>query len=275
MLRKLALLILPLAVFAAACGGGSDNKSKPTSTTEAAATPTPAASTATEEPTSAPPTPIVIATADLGGASSVLSDINPLQILSGIQGGSASETVSPDLASGLLDEGDVPGGYSKLGEFSFNLTGTGQMAANMFVSGDVVSGTFGGMVMSAVVDVPPDKLGELDSLDNLSSADLDQIRSATSGLGIDFADLRVLDSSGLGDHAAGMHMVMDMSGMMNSFGGADGPNPFAGGLAVDMYMFAAGGQMHMVMVMWPADGSAGADARQLIDALYSKAGGNA
>jgi hypothetical protein len=264
MLRRLTLLLIPLAVFAAACGGSS-NSAKPTATSGPAAT-------ATEvSPTAEPPTPIVLATQPYGGASGVLSAMNPLQILSGIQGGSPSQNVSPELASALLDASDLPSGFAPMGEFSFNLAGAGQMAANMFISGDIASGTFRSMAMSAVVTLPPDQLAALDSLRSLTDADLEQMRAATTGLGVNFTDLRVLSSSGLGDNAAGLHMVMDFSGMANAFGASDsGTNPFANGLAVDMYMFARGGKMHMAMVMWPADGSAGANARQLADALYGR-----
>jgi hypothetical protein len=282
MLRKLALLLLPLTIFAAACGGSDKNSrdaSSATLTPGATATPTYGMS---EPTTSAPatkgPTPIVIATPNLGGADSVLSAFNPLQLLDGIESGSVLQTVNPQLESSLLVASDLPSGFMSLGTFGFDIpsaSGPMQMAANMFASGDPTSGDMGPMVMSAAVALPPDAAAQLRSLPSLSDADLDQLRATTSELGVQVSDLRVLGASGLGESGAGMHMVMDLSGLLDSFGApADVGNPFQGGIAIDMYMFVQGDHMYMAMVMWPASGSSGVDARHLADLLDSRTGGN-
>jgi len=280
MLRKLALLLLPLTIFAAACGG-SDKNGASSATLTPGATATPAYATS-EPTTSAPatkgPTPIVIATPNLGGADSILSAVNPLQLLGGFQSGGLSQTVDPQLESRLLVATDLPSGFMSLGSFGFNVpsaSGPMQMAANMFTSGDPTSGDMGPMVMSAAIALPPDAAAQLRSLPSLSDADLDQLRSATSELGVQVSDLRVLDASGLGESGAGMHMVMDLSGLLDSFGApADVGNPFQGGIAIDMYMFVQRDHMYMAMLMWPASGSSGVDARHLADLLDSRTGGN-
>jgi hypothetical protein len=277
MLRKLALLLIPLAFVAAACGGNNNDKSSATSTAEATAT----AAYAPSEPTRIPttPTPIVIATPNFGGATSLLSAVNPLQLLNGIESGGASQQVSPELKAGLLSPGDLPGGFTPFGDFGFNIPsqyGSMQMAANMFATGDIASGNFGAMVMSAAIVLPPQALDQfgpngLAELSHLTDADLAQIRQATKALGVTFSDLHVLDGSGLGDGGAGMHMVIDFSGLPNSLSAPEGAsNPFQDGLAIDMYMFVRGDHMYMAMVMWPASGSSGVDARALADTLNSR-----
>jgi hypothetical protein len=297
MLRKLALLLIPLAVLAAACGGNSKDNSPSDTTLKATAT---AAAGATGEPTSAPtsvrtnPTPIVIATPDLGsspidlgggdhnGANStdLINAINPLGLLSGIDHATATDGVSPQLAAQLLSASDLPSGFMSMGDYSMSIptgAGTMDMSMNMFASGDIAStGEMGTMVMSAAILLSPEARAEigqesLDALENLSDADLEAIRAGSAGLGFAITDLHLLDASGLGEGGAGIHMAMDFSGMMDAFGGMpEGESPLAGGIAMDMYMFFEGDYMHMVMVMYPTGSSSGVDARALADVLDSR-----
>ena len=286
MLRKLALLLIPLAVVAAACGG-DDKDSSSTDTTPQA--------TATEaaEPTSVPtsdvePTPVVIATQDFGdapidfgGASSVLSSVNPFQLLDSFDGASSfSSDVDPALKNELLAASDLPSGFLPMGEFTFAAPseyGEMQMAANVFASGDITStGELGTMVMSASIVVPPDAMdefaGALDEIRNLPEEDLASAFGDARGFGTLFSDLRVLDGSGLGDGGAGIHMVMDFGSLAGMFGApADGVPAL---MAMDMFMFVTGDRMHMTFVMYPGGVSPAVDARHLADVLDSRTSGS-
>ncbi len=291
MFRKLALALLPIALLAAACGGG-DSKSDQKASTEPTAVATEAVAkaspTAKAKPTvEAEATPTEEATADSGGgAASLLGSFNPLQLMSeaesmGALGGSAD--VDPSLKALLLTADDLPASYSSAGDFTYSVpseSGNMDMAMAMFIDGDMAGTTFNGMVMSAALVMPPaamDQMGSLDELKNMTTADLqaemDKASGTIEGMGVSFKDLKVLDASGLGDGGLGIHMAMDMSGMMDAFGGADaGAMPFEGGIfSYDMYMFFHGDKMLMVMVAWGGSGSAPENARDLADVMDAKA----
>lgn len=277
MLRKLALLLIPLAVLAAACGSDADSDSPTDATPQATAT-------ESAEPTSAAtgPTPVVIATQDFGGAGNVLSAVNPFELLDNFDGAASFDAdVDPALKNELLAASDLPSGFLSMGEFTFAAPseyGEMQMAANVFASGDITStGELGTMVMSASIVIPPGAMDEfgaatLDEIRNLSEEDL---ASALGGAGIYgalFSDLRVLDGSGLGDGGVGIHMVMDLGSLAGAFGApADGA---PAEMAMDMFMFVKGDRMHMTFVMYPDGGSPGVDARHLADVLDGRTSGS-
>lgn len=259
MLRKLALILLPLALLATACAGSDETDG----TTQA-------------EPTTQSPAAVrdTDPEASEGGTDDILfGTLNPFQFLGGIEGQAISQEVDPSLKGALLDPDDLPAEFLPMGEFTFSMPsefGAMEMAASQFVSGDLTSGDFSAMVMSAVIALPPealDELGDLSELDELTEADLDKIKAGAEQFGMGFSDLRVLDASDLGDGGFGMHMAMDFGGLFEAFGAPEDDNPLAGGIAMDMYMFVHGERMLMAMVMWPADGSPGVDARGLAETL--------
>jgi hypothetical protein len=284
MLRKAALALIPIVLLATACGGGGSNKN-----TTKTATPR-ATATAVADGPAPGPTAIVIPTVgapgstssvDGGGAASALFDtVNPFQLLGDLGGAPSSGNVDPALGNALLDEGDVPSDFMSLGNFTYSVPsqyGSVELAANMFAGGDLVSGDFGGMVMSAALSLPPEAIAEINAqgglaqLADLTDADLREIEGFAGEFGVAFDDLRLLNASGLGEGGVGMHMVMDFGGLLDAFGAPEGDNPFSSGLAIDMYMFLRGDHMLMVMVMWPAGESSGVDSRDLAETLDANA----
>ncbi len=185
-----------------------------------------------------------------------------------------SDQADDSLKAILVREGDLPSDFQSFGDMSFSIpteAGTADMVASMFARGDLYSGDFGSMVMSAVMagsDVTGE-LGDFDGMEEMTQAQLDEAAAFMEEFGITLTDLTVLDASGLGDAGMGMHMVMDFSGMFEAFGlPDDGSMP--GGIAWDMYVFVRGERMLMVMVMWPSD-EAGVDARALAEIMDARA----
>jgi hypothetical protein len=287
MLRKLALLLIPLAVFAAACGSDDDSGDDPT--------PAPSATSAADSTGSPPgadadePTAIVIATPDLGGApidmgdegsdpGSIISAINPLSFLSGVDSGSASDGASPELAARLLSSGDLPAGYLPMGDFSMNFPMTAgssmEMAMSWFASGDIVNtGQLGSMVISAAIIVPPEARSEMDidELTNMTDEELQEEIAASGAMGMGITDVHILDASGLGEGGAGIHMEMDLAQMGDAFGSP--PVGMPAELGTDMYMFFEGDYMQMVMVMYPVSEGSDVDARSLAEVLDNRSSG--
>ncbi|MFQ5880683.1 MAG: hypothetical protein ACE5IZ_11005 [Dehalococcoidia bacterium] len=234
------------------------------------------------------PTPTVpdadVEERDSGAAVSLLTTFNPFTLLGTVDGSQPSfpptaQGVDDSLGAVLLEQGDLPPDFSLFGEFTFSTPsefGAMEMVANMFVSGDAVGGDFGAMVMSAAIAVPEDAIdefGDFGDLGVLTQADLDEIAGATDALGFGFSDFHLLDASGLGDGGFGMHIEMDFSGLLEAFEAPEEDNPFAGGIAMDMYGFLHGDRMSMVMVMWPVDGPPGVDSRALAETIDAKAAG--
>lgn len=266
MLRKLALILLPLALLAAACDG-DDSK------TDDGGQSNPTATVA--EPT------IPADEADSGGdgdspGATLLGSLNPFELLGslGDQLPSASEGVDPSLKGPLLQAGDVPSDYAPLGEFAYSVPselGELQMAASTFSSGDMASDELGRTVMSAVVALPPealDEIGDPSELANMSEEDLAELEELEQmGLG----GVELLDASDLGDGGVGMHVEFDFSGLFGAFGAPEGDEPMPAGIAMDMYMFLRGEHMLMVMVIWPAGESSGVDALDLAETMDARA----
>lgn len=77
---------------------------------------------------------------------------------------------------------------------------------------------------------------------NLSRQDLEDAMKQGIGdtKGFAIKDVRVLDVNGLGDGAAGFQITMDLSGLMNAFGGSAQTSgaPQLSSMTMRMYMFA-------------------------------------
>ena len=280
---------------------GDDKASPESAAVVQTATPTATAvpSTATPPPTPSPTTSPTPATdiddgTDEGSGDtveSVLSAFDPFTMMgalgssgspsditiSGPTGASLtpSEQVDESLKAILVREGDLPPGFQSFGDMAFSVptgTGTADMVASMFASGDVAGDDFETMVMSAVM-VGPDvtaEFGDFDALEEMTQADLDEAAAAMEEFGMTLIELETLDASGLGDGGMGIHMVMDFSGMLEALGMPEDESALAG-IAWDMYVFTRGERVLMVMVMWPSDGAAGADARALAEIMDARA----
>jgi hypothetical protein len=208
------------------------------------------------------------------GADALLSSINPLQLLSAASSGAPSiAPADPSLEAALLTAGDLPAGFTPFGTFSFNVPseyGELQMAASMFMSGDILAQELNAMVMSAAVAIPADQLDELGDPGDWADAsedDLGQLRDIMEETGVGLSELDLLDASDLGDGGLGMHMTMDFGGLFGALGAPDDANPFAEGISMDMYMFIDGDKMLMTVVMWPAGGPSGVDGRALAEVM--------
>lgn len=262
MLRKLTLLVLPLVLLAAACKGSDAG----------------APSDADGGPQ---PTPTEVAReVDGGPGSDDLSRLplgapNPLGLL-----GSSQGTFGPPdqaLAALLLRPDDLPDEFISLGEYGFSAPtdlGTMEMAAGMFSTAGFGQDDLGVMVMSAAAALPPDARGQVGLTEwtaGLRPEDLEEMEAAGEALGIDFRNLRVLDTAGLGEGGAGLHMEMDFSDLMSQLDVPSGQTGGLTGIAMDLYTFVRGERMLMLMVMWPEDMSSGVDARALAEVMDARA----
>ncbi len=237
----------------------------------------------TVTPTATAPIPTTTSAPEETGKTvgSLLGTFNPSALL-GVLGsaapapGSTPSQQQGSLEAALLEQGDLPPGFQPFGEMSFSIPtefGTADMAANMFASGDLVSGDFGSMVMSAVIAAPPEavgQLGDLSQMEGLSQEELDEIAAGVEQFGITFSNFRLLDASGLGEGGVGVHMEMDFGALFGELELPAADAPFDA-IAWDMYMFVRGERMLMVMVMWPAERPSGVDGRVLAEAMDAKA----
>jgi hypothetical protein len=246
---------------------------------------TPRDSSTTDDDTSVPP--LDGSTGGTSGGSTVanvLGTIDPLSMVGALTSGQAPTLGDPIAASegdgslkdALLREGDLPAGFQPAGEMTFSMPvegTTANMAMNMFATGDIESGDFGAMAMSAAIE--GEGLADMADFDSaaLGDAELAEMQEALGGLGI--GDVGLLDATGLGEGGFGMHVEMDLSELLAGFGdlaeisGEDVPTAFA----FDMYMWVEGDRMYMVMVMWTPDSGAGVDGRALADVVDGRAGG--
>jgi hypothetical protein len=284
MLKRVLLIIPAIVLLTAACTSGEDEKETP-----AVDTPEPVA-TATEE---------AVASEEPDGAQLALGGpLDPLGLLTGsvlggspvgsssAQGWEASGDVDPALKDSLLRPEDLPPGYGSLGvmEFSFSpeegmLEAAGaqdgplEIAVAMFFKGDMMTGDIGTMVMSAALVLPEDAAAEalqgFEEVAVLDEAALEELDQAAAMSGVKFEELRVLDASGLGETGFGMHMVMRFEGGM--FAEMPEPNPFAAGMAIDMYMFLRGERALMLGTIWPADQASSLDSRSLAEVMDVRA----
>jgi hypothetical protein len=212
---------------------------------------------------------------DSASSGELFGSFNPFSALQSLNGSSpASTQVDPALKAMLLKDADLPG-FMGFGEYAFSVPdqqgGTVDAAASMFMSGDVAStGELGTMVMSMVATVPPgDDMGDLDQLDELSQAELDQIAATAGQFGVGYGDIRALDASGLGESGGAMHLEMDFAGLFSGLGAGESPVP--NGIAMDMYVFARGQRMLMLMIMYPAGSASPVDGHALAEIMDGRA----
>lgn len=220
---------------------------------------------------------------DTGGdaVASVLGAFNPLTMVGAATSGQppapgavpASEGDSA-LKEALLQESDLPAGFQSAGEMSFSMPvegTTADMAMSMFASGDLESGDFGTMVMSAAIE--SEEMANAGDLDpsQLSEDDLAEATEAMSALGINVTDVRLLDASGLGEGGFGMHMVMDFGELFAGFAELTGGEDIPTAMAFDMYGWVRGERMYMLMLM-STGSDFGVDGRALADTMDDRAG---
>lgn len=266
MWRKLALLLLPIALVAAACGGGDKSND---SNDDGSNTIRDNGGVYDVDGNAPDGLDTSASTDDL------FATINPLSAaLGGLDAFSAasSSSVDPALAGLLLSESDLPDTFASYGDFSFSAAG-GSMAARMFATGDPQGGDPGTIVISMVVAVPPDEIDQLTDGFDASSLENDIFGDGT------FGEFEVVDASDLGDQAVGIHMEIDLGAFIGALSEAFGEEgegvageqlPFESGIAMDMYLFVRGDKMLVVSTVWPNDQSAGADAHSLAALLSAR-----
>ncbi|MGA2286122.1 MAG: hypothetical protein ABSG55_07635 [Dehalococcoidia bacterium] len=281
--KALILAGVIVTVVAVACGGSSkssDNTGKSATTAATSAT------TGKASPTAGNVAPTAEAT--VGGSSD--TSFNPLSFLTGdlfgtdalAAEGAVAGDASPDLKSVLLTESDLPSGFqAAAGDSGYTLDlpdGQLQAAIRTFAQGGVSadSGPSGPAVISAAMTMPASELSKFDSqlgqLDQMSASDLDKELAGASALGVTVKDFS-LKQVDIGDGGASLHMVIDMSGLAEAFGGSsDQLGAFQNGIAFDGYMFRHGQLLLMTMTMWPAGQDSAVDALALAKIMDSRAG---
>ena len=198
--------------------------------------------------------------------NAVLSALNPFAIISGdIPDSFGQGSIDPELGAVLLTAADVPGAVQEMEEFSFSAPsefGDMAMAARIFSTSDDPD-EIGAMIMSAVMTLPPEAMAELDELMGFADADLEEMRQV-------FGVLQILDATDLGDGGFGVHMEIDFGSLFGAFGVPE-DDSVPTGIAMDMYAFAAGDQVLVIMVMWPIGEPPGVDALTLAEIMASRA----
>jgi len=281
--KALILAGVLLVVLAAACGGSSKSSDK------AGNGATTVATAATRAAGEASPTAKAATTAEAPASGSSDASFDPLGFMTGQMFGSdalAAEgavagDADPDLKSALLTESDLPSGYQAIaGDAGYTLDlpdGQLKMAMRTLTQGGASSAAdlAGPVVMSAAMTMPAPELSKFDSqlgqLDQMSTSDLEQQMAGASALGVTIKDVS-LTNADIGDGGAHMHMVIDMSGLAEAFGGsADQLGAFQNGIAFDGYMFRHGDLILMMVSFWPADQEAPVDAEALAKTMDSRA----
>lgn len=280
MSKKLVIVAGVLLLFLTACGSGKDESSKPTAQ-DNGEKPT---AVATTKPASTKAAPTEEATSD----DSLKAAFEPLSLLTGQMFGSQSagseqvaQEADPDLATLLLSESDLPSGYTNTaGDIGYSVDspeGQMEMALRMFMQGDPSAAEMGPIVMSGAISMPPSAFDDFDSsldqLDQVSAQDLQDAMGATEALGITFKDFSAKKLSDLGEGGMSMHMVMDMSALLEGLGelGGEGLGAFQSGFALDMYAFKQGDRLLLVLTMSPAGQDSGVDTLALAKVMDSRA----
>jgi hypothetical protein len=280
MSKKLVIVAGVLLLFLTACGSGKDESSKPTAQ-DNGENPTAVAVTK-EAPTNAAPTTEASSGDPLKAAFEPLSLLTSQVLGSGsADSGQVAQPADPDLAALLLVESDLPSGYSNTGgDIGYSVDspeGQMTMAARMFTQGDPSAAEMGPIVMSAAIAMPPSAFADFDSsldqVDQMSTSDLQEAMGATEALGIKFTDFSAKKVSDLGEGGMSIHMVMDMSGLLEGFGATaeEGLGAFQSGIAMDMYMFKQGDRLLMVLTMSPAGQGSPVDGLALARVMESRA----
>lgn len=212
-----------------------------------------------------------------------LAAFNPLTMLGSLASGGAPSTEADEaLKAALLEPGDLPDGFSSLGDFSLSMSselGDIEMAARTMTPQDAERGEFGPLVVSAAASLPPRALAEIGDLRGLEALDEAELREMMGQAGPrmrEMFSLQLLDASGLGDGGVGMRMEMDLAAMLEamaeSFGvpaGAERERP--PGIVMEMYAFLRQERVLMVMVMWPEGSDPGIDSRALAETMDARA----
>lgn len=269
MFKKLTAILAILAVvLAVGCGSGKQSISDGSQNEKPAATKAAATQEATDE-------------ADSGDSAGALESLSFLT--GGMFGGSETgspEAADPQLASMLIADTDLPSTFASVGEdqgFTKTLPeGDATMAMRTFSEGDPNASEMTATIMSAAMSMPPAALdqydAELSKLDDVSAQDLQDAMGGASMLGIEFKELSV-DKISLGDGGISMHMVMDMSGLAEAFGGLteETGQAMPTSLSYDMYVFKKGNVILMVLTMLPPDESSSVDVESLAKIMESRA----
>jgi len=268
-----------LIVLAVACGSDKEPSSEKDQG-DATAVATKAVATKAAA-TKAAPTREATKEADGGDSAGALE---PLSFLtSGMFGGEAEGavlgTADPDLASLLITSGDLPPSFNAAGGdmgFSMDLPeGTTRMAMRTFMQGDPNASEMAPTVVSAAMAMPPAALDEFDSqlaeLDRMSIEEIQEAMGGASMLGIEFKEFDV-EKVSLGDGGFSMHMVMDMSGLVEGLGelAEEGMGDFPTGFAFDMYIFRQGDNVLMAMTMLSEGQGSPVDAASLAEIMESE-----
>ena len=304
MLRTVALLLLPIALLAAACGGPNEPPSAELDPPGAESDPPASALDDDIEgdgpgATAAPPsTDGDRQTSGLdaglvgdgsGTLDSLFGGFDPFTMMGGLDLAAGfpgmSQEVDPALKGALLDEGDLPGEFQFSEEFSFSIPGdvaSMELAARIFATGDLESDDPGAMVMSMAMALPPEAWEELGSIEDMSGEIDRSFDEFGMGEMLGFDGFELLDASGLGDGGFGMRLELDLSAMLGAFtegfslDGADiqfeqPEMPIATGIGMEMYLFFRDPQILAVMVMWPLDAQPNVDALALAETMDAKA----
>jgi hypothetical protein len=275
MSKRLVIVAGVLLLFLTACGSGKDESSKPTAEDDQGKPTAVAATKAapTEEATS---------------GDSLKAAFEPLSLLTGQMFGSSNadsgrvqQQADPDLAALLLAESDLPSGYGSTGgDMGYSVDspeGQMKMAMRMFVQGVPSANEMGPIVMSAAIAMPASAFADFDSsldkVDQVSAQDLQNALGATEALGVKFTDFRANKVSDLGEGGMTVHMVMDMSGLIEAFGGTASQDMGAlqNGLVFDMFAFKQGERLLIVLTMSPAGQDSGVDTLALAKVMDSRA----
>jgi hypothetical protein len=283
MLKKLGIIFGVLVVVLAVACGGSDkgsnsdkvqNDSTPVATKKALST----KSAPTKEATADPSATDAANSGDSAGALESLSFLTG-GMFGGEQPSAQTGDADPKLASMLIADTDLPTTFASVGgDVGFSTTmpqGEAKMAMRTFSEGDPNASQMTPTIISGAMLMPPAALDEFDSqlaeLDNVTTDDIQEAMGGASMFGIEFKELSV-DKISLGDGGIKMHMVMDMSAMVEGLGdlapeGADFPTS----LSFDIYVFKKGDVVLMAMTMLPPDSGTSVDIEDLAKIMESRA----
>ncbi len=180
----------------------------------------------------------------------------------------------------LIADTDLPTTFASVGgDTGFSMTlpqGEAKMAMRTFSEGDPNTSEMTPTIVSAAMAMPSAALDEFDSqlaqLDEMSTEDIQNAMGGASVLGIEFKEFSV-DKISLADGGINMHMVMDMSGLVEGLGdlAQQGTEGFPTSLTFDMYVFKKGDVVLMVMTMLPADQQSSISVESLAKTMESRA----
>jgi hypothetical protein len=276
MFKKLAIATgMLLIVLAVACGSDKESTSdKVQNDTTPAATKAAPTKEVTQEADAT-------AEADGGDSAGALESLSFLT--GGMFGGETQNGVAgaadPELANLLIADTDLPTTFASVGGdmgFSMDMPqGQAKMAMRTFSEGDPNASQMTPTIVSAAMSMPPAALEDFDSqlaqLDKMTTEDIQNAMGGSSMMGSEFKEFSV-DKISLGDGGISMHMVMDMSSLVEGLGElAEEIEGFPTALSFDLYVFKKGDVVLMVMTMLPADQASPVDVESLANIMESRA----